>query len=152
MYCTGVVHFANRHACVTFWTHSCPATGNSKPDSPHQTACVRSVTSGLRSVHLCRTSAAWCWINGWNVRQKFNLCLLRCHDHTKVTWSLWLPFMISFFIWPWPDDVAHAFWRHRKQWRWQHVQPLRACTRFKTREQPSSYTKPAAGSQNNVAF
>ena len=97
MYCTGVVHFANRHACETFWTHSFPATGNSKPDSPYQPACVRSVTSGLRSVRLCRASASWCWINGWNVRQKLNLCLLRRHDHTKVTWSPWLPFMISFF-------------------------------------------------------
>ena len=101
MYCTEVVHFANRHACVTFWTHSCPATGNSKPDSPYQPACVRSVTSGLRSVRLCKASASWCWINGRNVRQKLNLCLLRRHDHTKVTWSPWLPFMISFFIWPW---------------------------------------------------
>ena len=101
MYCTGVVHFPNRHACVTFWTHSCPATGNSKPDSPYQPACVRSVTSGLRSVRLCTASASWCWINGWNVRQKLNIYLLRRHDHTKVTWSPWLPFMISFFIWPW---------------------------------------------------
>ena len=87
MYCTGAVHFANRHACVTFWTHSCPATGNSKPDSPKQPACERNVTSGLQSVRLCRASASWCWINGWNVRQKLNLCLLRRHDHTKVTWS-----------------------------------------------------------------
>ena len=149
MYCTGVVHFANRHACVTFRTHSCPATGNSKPDSPYQPACVRSVTSGLRSVRLCRASASWCWINGWNVRQKLNLCLLRRHDHTKVTWSPWLAFMISFFIWPW--RCSHI-WRHCKQWRWQHVQPLRACTRFKTPEQPSSYTKPAAGSQINATF
>ena len=101
MYCTGFAHFANRHACVTFWTQSCPATGNSKPDSPYQPACVRSVTSGLRSVRLCMASASWCWINGWNVRQKLNLCLLWRHDHTKVTRSPWLPFMISFFIWPW---------------------------------------------------
>ena len=109
MYCTGVVHFANRHACVTFWTHSCPATGNhscpatgnSKPDGPYQPACVRSVTSGLQSVRLCTASASWCWRNGWHVRQKLNPCLLRRHDHTKVTWSSWLPFMISFFIWPW---------------------------------------------------
>ena len=149
MYCTGVVHFANRHACVTFWTHSCPARGNSNPDSPYQPACVRSVTSGLRSVRLCRSSASWCWINGWNVRQKLNLCLLRRHDHTKVTWSPWLPLMISFFIWPWRRSLIL---RHCKQWRWQHVQPLCACTRFKTPEQPSSYTKPAAGSQINVTF
>ena len=92
MYCTGVVNFANRHACVTFWTHSCPATGNSKPDSPYQPACVRSVTSGLWSVRLCTASASWYWINGWNLRQKLNLCLLRRHDHTTVTWSPWLPF------------------------------------------------------------
>ena len=149
MYCTGVVHFANRHAGVTFWTHGCPATGNSKPDSPYQPACVGSVTSGLGSVRLCRASSSWCWINWWNVRQKLNLCLLRRQDHTKVTWSPWCPFMISSFFY---HDVAHAFWRHRKQWRWQHVQPLRACTRFKTPEQPSSYTKPAAGSQINVTF
>ena len=28
-----VAHFSNRHACVTFWTHSWHATGNSKPGS-----------------------------------------------------------------------------------------------------------------------
>ena len=122
MYCTGVVHFTNRHACMTFWTHSCSVTGNSKPHSPYQPACVRSVTSGLRSVRLCTTSASWCWINGWNVQQKLNLCLLRRHDLTRVTWSPWLLFMISFSF---DHDVAHAFWRQRKQWRWQHVQPLR---------------------------
>ena len=55
-----VVHFADRHACVTFWTHSRPATGNSKPETPYQPACVRSVTSGLRSVRLCTESASWC--------------------------------------------------------------------------------------------
>ena len=101
MYCTGVVHFSNRHTCVTFWTHSWPATENSKPDSPYQPTCVRNVTSGLRSVRLCTASAPWCWINGWNVRRKPNLCLLRRHVHTKVPWSPWLPFMISFFIWAW---------------------------------------------------
>ena len=150
MYCTGAVHFANRHACVTFWTHSCPVTGNSKPDSPYQPACVRSVTSGLRSVRLCRASASWCWINGWNVRQKPQSLLAstpwshKSHMITLVT--------VHDFIFSFDHDVAHAFWGHRKQWRWQHVQPLRACTRFKTPEQPSSYTKPAAGSQINVTF
>ena len=122
MYGTGVVHFANWHTCVTFWTHSCPATGNSKPDSPYQPACVRSVTSGLQRVRLCTASASWWWRNGWNVRQKLNLCLLRRHDHTKVTWSPWLPLWFHFSF---DHDVAHAFWRHGKQWRWQHVQPLR---------------------------
>ena len=64
----------------------------------------------------------------------------KSHDH---------PGYRSWFHFSFDHDVAHAFWRHRKQWRWQHllVQPLRACTRFKTPEQPSSYTKPAAGSQ-----
>ena len=122
MNCTGVVHFANRHACVTFWTHSCPATGNSKPDSPYQPTCVRSVTSGLRSVRLCTALASWFWINGWNVRQKLNLCLLRRHDHTK---SHDHPGYHSWFHFSFDHDVAHAFWRHRKQRRWQHVQPLR---------------------------
>ena len=83
MYCIGVVHFANRHACMPFWTHSCPATGNSKPDSSYQPTCVRSVTSGLQSVRLCTASASWCWRNGWNVRQKLNLSLLPRHDHRK---------------------------------------------------------------------
>ena len=31
VYCTGVVNFATRHACVTFWTHSWPATGKPRP-------------------------------------------------------------------------------------------------------------------------
>ena len=123
MYCTGVVHFANRHACVTFWTHSCLATGNSKPDSPYQPACVRRVTSGLRSVRLCTASASWCWINGWNVRQKTQSLLAstpwshKSHMITLVT--------VHDFIFLFDHDVAHAFWRHCKQWRWQHVQPLR---------------------------
>ena len=95
------LHILQTGIHAAFWTHSCPTTGNSKPDSPYQPACVRTVTSGLRGVRLCTASASWCWINGWNVRQKLNLCLLRRHDHTKVTWSPWLPFMISFFVWPW---------------------------------------------------
>ena len=116
-----VVHFSNRHACVIFWTHRWPATGNSKPDSPYQPACVRSVTSGLRSVCLCTASASWCWINGWNVRQKLDLCLFWRHVHTEITWSPWLPFMISFFICAWCRTcILKTSW-----WRWQHVQPLR---------------------------
>ena len=31
----------------------------------------------------------------------------------------------SWFHFSFDHDVAHAFWRHLKQWRWQHVQPLR---------------------------
>ena len=114
MYCTEVVHFANWHACVTFWKHSWSATGNSKPDSPYQRACVRSVTSGLRGVRRCTAPASWCWINGWNVRQKLNLCLLRRHDHTKVTWSPWLTFIISFFISAW---CRSRILKTSQQWR-----------------------------------
>ena len=144
MYCTGVVHFANRHACVTFWTHSCPATGNSKPDSPYQPACVRKVTSGPRSVRLCTASASWCWINGWNVRRKLNLCLLRRHLHTKVTWSPWLPFMISFFHLTMTsltnfEDIANN--------EDGSMCNRCACTRFKTPEWPSSYK--ASSRQSN---
>ena len=137
--CTGVVHFANRHPCVTFWTHSCPATGNSKPDSPYQPACVRSVTSGLRSVRLCTASASWFWINGWNVRQKLNLCLLRRHDHTKVTWSCMTTLV-----------TVHDFIFHLTMTSLTHFEDIAnnedgstcnrcACTRFKTPERPSSY-------------
>ena len=93
--------FVNRDAWVTFGTHSWPATRNSKVEGPYRPACVRSVTSRLRSVRLCTTSASWCWITGWNVPQKLDLCLFRSHVHTKVTWSPWLPFMISFLIWVW---------------------------------------------------
>ena len=96
MYCTGVAHFVNSNAWMTFWTHSWPATGNSKPDSPYQPACFRSVTLGLWSVRLCSASASWCWINGWNVRPKLNLCWLQRNVHTKVTLSPWLQFMILF--------------------------------------------------------
>ena len=148
MYCTGVVHFANRHACVKFWTHSCPVTGNSKPDSPYQPAYVRNVTSGLRSVRLCRTSASWCWINRWNVRQKLNLCLHRRHDHTKVTWSPWLPFKISFFIWPWR--------RSRILNTSQTVKMAARATAARARDSKHQSnhrrTKPAVGSPINVTL
>ena len=40
----------------------------------------------------------------------------KSHDH---------PGYRSWFHLTFDHDVAHAFWRHRKQWRWQHVQPLR---------------------------
>ena len=148
MHCTGVVHFANRHACVTFWTHSCPATGNSKPDSPFQPACVRSVTSGLRSVRLCTASASRCWINGWNVRQKLNLCLLRRHDHTKVTWSPWLPFMISFFIWPWRRSRILKTSQTMKM----AARATAARARDSKHQNNHRRTKPAAGSQMNVTL
>ena len=117
-----VIHFANKHACMTFWTHSWTTTKNSKPDSPYQPACLRSVTCGLRSVRLCMASALWCWMNWWNVWQKLKLCWLRHLVHTKVTWSPWLPFMISFFNRAW-----HRAWtvKPSQQSRWQHVQPLR---------------------------
>ena len=68
----------------------------------------------------------WVWIMQYavdtgNVWQKLNLCLLRSHVHTKVTWSPRLLFMISFF---------NCAWYHSRtlttsyQWRWQHVQLL----------------------------
>ena len=142
MYCTGALHFANRHTCVTFWTLSCPATGNSKPDSPYQPACVRSVTSGLQSVRLCMASASWCWRNGWNVWQKLNLCLLQRHDHTKVTWSAWLPFMISFFIWPWRRSRILKTWQTMKMaarataLRVHAIQNTRATIVVQSQQQP----------------
>ena len=39
----------------------------------------------------------------------------------KVTWSPWLPFMISFFHWAW-----HRSWivKSSQKWRWKYVQPL----------------------------
>ena len=40
----------------------------------------------------------------------------KSHDH---------PGYRSWFHFSSDHDVAHAFWRHRKQWRWQHMQPLR---------------------------
>ena len=148
MYCTRVVHFSIRHACMTFWTHRWPATGNSEPDSPYQPACARSVTSGLRSVRLCMASASWCWINGWNVRQKLNICLLRCHVHTKVTWSSWLPFMILFSF---EHDVAHTFWRPCNNERLAaHATAARA--HDSKHQSNHRRTKPAAGSQINVSL
>ena len=148
MYCTGVVHFAKRHACVTFWTHGCPATGNSKPDSPYQPACVRSVTSGLQSVRLCTASASWCWRNGWNVRQKLNLCLLRRHDHTKVTWSPWLPFVISFFIWPWRCLRILKTWQTMKM----AARVIAARARDSKHQSNHRRTKPDAGSEINMTL
>ena len=144
MYCTGVAHFANRHAWVTFWTHSCSATGNSKSDSPYQPACVRTVKSGLRSVRLCTASAPWCWRNGWNVRQKLNLCLLRPYDHTKVTWSPWLPFMISFIVWPWRRS------RILKTSQTMKMAARATAARARDSKHQSNHhrTKPAVGSQN----
>ena len=150
MYCTGVVHFATKHACVTFWTHSWPATGNSKPDSPYQTACIRSVTSGLRCIRLCTASASWCWINRWNVRQKLNLCLLRRHDHTKVIWSPWLPFMISFFI-----SIMYGAWCRSHILKTSQTIKMAAraiAARARDSKHQSNHrrTKPEAGSQINV--
>ena len=134
MYCTGVAHFANRHACVTFWTHSCPATGNSKPDSPYKPACVRTVTSGLRNVRLCTASASWCWIN-------------RCK---KKTQSL----LVST---PWSHKshmitlvTVHDFIFRLTMTSLTHFEDIAnnedgstcnrcACTRFKTSEQPSPW-------------
>ena len=40
----------------------------------------------------------------------------KSHDH---------PGYRSWFHFSFDHDVAHAFWRRGKQWRWQHVQPLR---------------------------
>ena len=150
MYCTGVVHFANRHACVTFWTHSCPVTGNSKPDSPYQPACVRSVTLGLQSVRLCTALTSWCWRNGWDVRQKLNLCLLRRHDHTKVTWSPWLPFMILFFIWPWRRSRI----LNLKTWQTMKMAARATAARARDSKHQSNNrrTKPAIGSQINMTL
>ena len=53
----------------------------------------------------------------------------------------------SWFHFSFDHDVAHAFWRHRKQWRWQHVQPLRVHAIQSTWEQPSSYK--ASSRQSN---
>ena len=123
-------------------------TGNSKPDSPYQPACVRSVTSGQLSVRLCTASASWCWINGWNVWHKLNFCLLRRHDHTKVVWSPWLPFMISIF--------------HLRMMSLTHFEDLTtkkmAARATAARARDSKYQskhrrrKPAAGSQINVTL
>ena len=90
------VHFASStHACVTFWMNSWPATENSRSDSPYRPACLKSV--GIWSIRLCTASASWFWINWWNVQQKLKLYLVQRNVHTKVTWSPWLPVMISFF-------------------------------------------------------
>ena len=84
------------HACHQFWVHSWPTTANSKPDSPWiPTRLFKKCDVGA-SARLSLCAASGCWINGWNVRQKINLCLLRRHVDTNVTWSPWLPFMISF--------------------------------------------------------
>ena len=146
---TGIAHFANRHACVTLWTHSCPATGNSKPDSPYQPACVRTVTSGLQSVRLCTASASWCWINGWNVRQNLNHWLIRRHDHIKVTWSPWWAFMISFFIWPWRRSRILKTLQTMKM-----AARASAARAHDSKHQQSNHrrTKPAVGSQINVTL
>ena len=61
----------------------------------YQPACLRRVTSGLQGTSV--TVRGIGVLNKWlNVRQKLNLCLLRRHVDTNVTWSPWLPFMISF--------------------------------------------------------
>ena len=121
---------------------------HSKPESPYQPACVRSVTSGLRSVRLCKASASWCWINGWNVRQKLNLCLLWRHDHTKVTWSPWLPFMISFFLWPWRRSSI------LKTSQTMKIAARATAARARNSKHQSDHrgTKPAAGSQISVTL
>ena len=126
MYCTGVAHFVNNNAWMTFLTHSWPATGNSKPDSPYQPACLRSVTLGLWSVRLCSASASWCWINGWNVRPKLNLCWLQRNVHSKD------------FIYSFEHDIAHAFWWPRNN-EDGNTSSCCACMQSKTPEQPSSY-------------
>ena len=61
----------------------------------YQPASLRRVTSGLQGTSV--TVRGIGVLNKWfNVRQKLNLCLLRRHVDTNVTWSPWLPFMISF--------------------------------------------------------
>ena len=57
-----VVQIANKHVCVTFKIHSCPTTGNSKPDNlPVYEVWYR----GFRRVRLC-TAAAW---SSWRNRK-----------------------------------------------------------------------------------
>ena len=145
MYCTGVVHFANRHACVTFWTHSCPATGNSKPDSPYQPACVRSECDigapECTSVHGIGIVV----LNKWMKCATKNQSLLastpwshKCHMITLVT--------------------VHDFIFHLTMTSLTHFEDIAnnedgstcnrcACTRFKTPEWPSSYK--ASSRQSN---
>ena len=147
MYCTGFIHFANRYACVTFWTHSWPTTGNSKPNSPYQIACVRSVTSRFRSVRLCTASASWCWLSGWNVRQKLNLCstpwshkshmitLFTAHDFIFFHWSM---MSLTHF-----EDLAKM-----------EVVACETAARARDSKHQSNHrrTKPATGGQSNVTL
>ena len=83
------------HAWHQFWVNSWPTTANSKPDSPWIPACLRSVTSGLRGTSV--TVRGIGVLNKWlKCATELNLCFLRRHVDTNVTWSPWLPFMISF--------------------------------------------------------
>ena len=131
MCCAWVRTFVNRHACVTFWVHSWPTTANSKPGSPWiPTRLFKKCDVGA-SWYVCHCARHRGWINGWNVRQKLNLCLLRRHVDTNVTWSPWLPFMISFqlnVLW-----FRSRILKMSQQWRWQHVQSLRVLAIQNTR-------------------
>ena len=78
-------------------------------------------------------SASWCWVNGWNVRQNLNLCLLWCHVHTNsndyFVHSSWFHVLIE-------HDVVSTFWRLLNN-KYGSTCKRWACTRIKTPEQPS---------------
>ena len=72
MYCTGVVHLQRgMHA----WHFEHIVDRKFKAWQPITThLCkIRSVTSGLGSVHLWTASASWCWINGCNASTPWSL-------------------------------------------------------------------------------
>ena len=139
-----------------------PTTANSKPDSPWIPTRLLKKRDVGASARLPLCAASGCWINGWNVRQKINLCLLRRHVDTNVTWS-WYNYYPLFRVRSWNNgmrcmflyilitlvtvhdfisierfDFAHAFWRCRSNGDGSTCN-LCACSRFKTPEQPLSY-------------
>ena len=128
-----VKHFANRHACVIFWIHSWPATDNSKPNSPYQPLCLRSVTSGLLSVRLCMVLASCCWINWCHVRKN---SIFVCFDAIFIHKSHYPPGYRSWFHFSFKHDIIHAFWRLCNSEDGITCNRC-GCMRFKTPDQPS---------------
>ena len=107
---------------------------HSKPHCPNPPACLRSVTWGLRSARVCTASTSWCWVTGWNARQKLNLCFLD-YDYR------------SRFYCPIGHDIVHAFW-----WMCNNengsTRNCCACTWVKTARQTTSHK--VSNTQSNI--
>ena len=122
MYFTGVVHFANRHACMTF-EHIVAPRQEIQSLTAHTNPPVLEVWRWGSRVYVCARH------QHRDVEEMDEMCdknsIFACFDAMITQKSHDHPGYRSWFHFSFDRDVAHAFWKHGKQWRWQHVQPLR---------------------------